>query len=214
MLKGAIFDLDGVLVNTVPLHFKAWEKMFAGYGKSFTFQDYKKKVDGIPRLDGARAILKDFSVQQLEKATHEKQEYFLEFLEREGVEVFKDTLNLIKELKANNIKVAVISSSKNCLSVLKKANIYNLFDVIIPGGEVKKGKPNPGVFLLACKKLNFLPSECIVFEDSVLGIEAARRGNFKCVGIDRYRDPQRLAKADLIINKVSEIDVDKLEELL
>ena len=62
MFKGAIFDLDGVIVNTVPIHFKAWKKMFSEYGINFTFDDYKTKVDGIPRYDGARAILKDLLV--------------------------------------------------------------------------------------------------------------------------------------------------------
>ena len=75
-LKGAIFDLDGVIVNTVPLHFKAWRKTFTAYGKQFTFHDYKAKVDGIPRIDGARAILTDLSNKDLDKVASKKQSYF------------------------------------------------------------------------------------------------------------------------------------------
>jgi len=138
-LKAVIFDLDGVVVNTVPLHFKAWKKMFSEHGKNFSFQDYKEKVNGIPRIDGAKAILPQSSQQKLKKAASNKQNYFLEFLEKEGVEIYKSTLNLIKNLRKKSIKVAVISSSKNCLYILEKANIDNLFDVIITGNDIKRG---------------------------------------------------------------------------
>jgi len=212
-LKGAIFDLDGVIVSSVSLHFNSWKKMFTEYGKEFSFEDYKEKVDGIPRMSGARAILTDLSEGELEKAAAKKQGYFLEFLEKEGIEVYESTLKLIKVLKQNALKVAVISSSKNCLPVLKKVGIDNLFEVIITGHDIKKGKPDPQVFLTASQRLGLIPQECIVFEDAVLGVEAAKRGNFKCVGIDRYHNPSRLAKADSVVNDASEITLEKLREL-
>ena len=212
-LKGAIFDLDGVIVSSVSLHFNSWKKMFAEYGKEFSFEDYKEKVDGIPRMSGARAILTDLSEEELEKAAAKKQSYFLEFLEKEGIEVYESTLKLIKVLKQNALKVAVISSSKNCLPVLKKVGIDNLFEVIITGNDIKKGKPDPQVFLTASQRLGLIPQECIVFEDAVLGVEAAKRGNFKCVGIDRYHNPSRLAKADSVVNDASEITLERLREL-
>ena len=213
-LKGAIFDLDGVIVSTVHLHFEAWKKMFSEYGKEFNFEDYKEKVDGIPRMSGARAILTDLSDEELKKAATKKQSHFLELLDKEGVEVYQSTLNLIGELKKDNIKVAVISSSKNCLTILKKLGIDNLFAVIITGHDIKKGKPDPGVFLLACEKLELVPSESIVFEDAVLGVEAAKRGNFSCVGVDRYDNPSRLARADLVVNDLSELDIERLKKLI
>jgi len=212
--KGAIFDLDGVIVNTVPLHFKAWQRMFGEYGKEFNFEDYKNKVDGIPRMSGAKAILTGFSDEQLEKAAARKQTYFLEFLQKEGIQVYESTLNLIKQLIQSDIKVAVISSSKNCLPVLKKTQIENLFEVIITGHDIKRGKPHPDVFLLACRRLKLNPEECIVFEDAVLGAEAAKRGKFKCVGIDRYDNPSRLAEADLVVNDLSQVDLNSLKKLM
>ncbi len=213
-LKAAIFDLDGVIVDTVPLHFQSWKKMFSEYGKEFSFDDYKNKVDGIPRIAGAKAILTDLSEEELEQATQKKQNYFLEFLEQKGVLAYQSTLDLINQLKHNGIKVAVISSSKNCLAILKKLKIDTLFEVIITGHDVKQGKPHPQVFLLACQRLGLSPPECIVFEDAVLGVEAAKRGNFKCVGIDRYHNPARLAQADLVVNDLSELDLEKLRRIL
>ena len=213
VLKGAIFDLDGVIVNTVPLHFKAWKAMFSDYKKDFTFEDYKNKVDGIPRIDGAKAILTDLSAEELEKAAAKKQIYFLQLLEKEGINVYESTVKLVKEFYAQQIKRAVISSSKNCLPILRKARLVDLFDVIITGNDISRGKPNPDIFLLAAQRLYLEPQECIVFEDAVLGVEAAKRAGMKCIGIDRYNNPQRLSKADYIVKDLSELNAQKIKEI-
>ncbi len=211
--KAAIFDLDGVIVNTVPLHFKAWQKMFKEYGRDFTFEDYKEKVDGIPRLDGARAILNEASEDELKKASEKKQGYFLEYLERAKIPVYNSTVDLIKNFKEKGLKVAIISSSKNCLSVLKKIALVDLFDVIITGNDITKGKPDPQVFLMAAKKVSVDPVECVVFEDAVLGVEAAKRAGMRCIGIDRYGKPDRLNKADLVVSDLAEVDMEKIKVL-
>jgi len=213
-LKGVIFDSDGVIVETVDLHFKAWKKMFSEYGKEFTFDDYKEKVDGIPRMDGARAILPDLPEDELRQATERKQRYFLELLEKEGVKKYEDTLTLINDLRQNSIKVAAISASKNCHKVLNKAGVSGLFEVIITGDDITKGKPDPQIFLLAKDRLKLNTYECVVFEDAVLGVEAAKRGNFKCIGVDRYNNPSRLDKADLVIDDLSKLNTERLKEIV
>ena len=213
-LKGIILDMDGVVVNTVPLHFKAWKKMFSEYGRRFTFKDYKLKVDGIPRINGARAILPGLSEKELKKAASKKQKYFLGFLKKERVKVYRDAIYLIKRLKKNKIKRAIISSSKNCLYILKKVRLNKLFDVIITGNDIKKGKPHPDIFLSAAKRLGLKTKECVVVEDAVLGITAAKRAKMKTVGIDRYGKPARLKQADLIVNNLKKITVSKLERLV
>lgn len=212
--KGAIFDLDGVIVNTVPLHFKAWKRMFSEYGKEFSFDDYKRKVDGIPRLDGARAILTDLSSEEIKRACEKKQRYFLEYLETEGIDVYQTSLSLIEELKNNHIKVAIISSSKNCPYILKKIALYKLIDVEISGSDITKGKPDPEIFLMAGDKLGLKEKECIVFEDASLGVEAAKRANMFTVGIDRHNDAQRLKRADLIVKDLSELNYNSLKTLV
>ena len=212
-MKAAIFDLDGVIVNTVPLHFKAWQRMFNEYGKEFTFEDYKEKVDGIPRIDGARAILTDLNDDELKKAADKKQDYFLEYLNKEEIPVYNTTVDLVKALKREYLKRGVISSSKNCLSILKKVKLAGLFDVIITGNDVTKGKPDPQVFFMAAEKMAVEPKNCVVFEDAVLGVEAAKRAGMKCVGIDRYGKPERLKKADLVVSDLGEVNIEKIKEL-
>lgn len=212
--KGAIFDMDGVLVDTVPLHFKAWKKMFNAYGKEFNLKDYNSKVDGIPRLDGARAILTDLSADQIKTACNKKQEYFMGYLQTEGIDVYSTSVNLIKELKDNQIKIAVISSSRNCPYILEKTAIDKLINVQISGSDITKGKPDPAIFLMARDKLGLEGSECIVFEDAHLGVEAAKRADIFTVGVDRHDDPERLKRADLIIKDLGEVDYNKLKNLI
>lgn len=214
--KGAIFDLDGVIVDTVPLHFKAWKKMFSDYGKNFTFEDYKAKVDGIPRIDGARAILTDMPLKELEEAAAKKQGYFAEFLEKEGIVVYETSRELIKELREKGIKIAVISSSKNCPYILQKTDLTGLLDAVISGKDILpgRGKPDPWIFSAAMERLGVKPEESVVFEDAVLGVEAAKKANAKTVGIDRHGDPSRLMLADLVVADLAEVDYDRLKKLV
>jgi len=212
-MQAGIFDLDGVIVNTVPLHFKAWQRMFKEYGKDFTFEDYKQKVDGIPRIDGAKAILDDISEDELKKASDKKQGYFLEYLENGKIPIYNTTVDLIKSIRDSSLKAGVISSSKNCLPILKKTGLADLFDVIITGNDITKGKPDPQVFFMAAEKMNVGPSKCVVFEDAVLGVQAAKAAGMKCIGIDRYGKPERLNKADLVVSDLGEIDLGRIKAL-
>lgn len=203
-----IFDLDGVIVDTVPIHFEAWKRMFNEHGKEFTFEDYKEKVDGIPRYDGARNILTDVSDEELKKAADYKQELFKAIIENEGIPEYESTVGLIKKLDDENIPKAVISSSKNCTYILKKIGIYDLMDAVIDGNwGIKNGKPDPEIFITAAREIGVKPEECIVFEDAILGVEAAKAAGMYCVGIDRYGAPERLAIADIVIKDISEFSI-------
>lgn len=212
-LKAAIFDLDGVIVDTVPLHFKAWQRMFNDYGIKFTFDDYKKKVDGIPRIAGCKAILTDVSDDVIDEASSKKQEYYIKLLDSEGIKVYDSTVSLIKNIIADGIKTAVVSSSKNCIDILNRAGLIDLFEVSLGGNDFTKGKPDPQIFLLAAEKLSVAPEESVVFEDATLGVEGAKRANMKCVGIDRHNSPELFKKADVVVGDLSEIDLLKLHAL-
>ncbi|MBU4487778.1 MAG: beta-phosphoglucomutase family hydrolase [Candidatus Omnitrophica bacterium] len=212
--KGVISDLDGVLVNTVPTHFKAWKRMFSEHGRKFTFKDYKEKVDGIPRMDGARAVLYNLSPDELLKAADRKQKYYLDYIDKEGVTVYKTSVALLKDLKAHGIKIAVISASKNCGFILKKTGINKIINTKVDGNDIKKGKPDPEVFLKALGKLKLKKYECAVFEDAYLGVEAAKRAGIFTVGIDRYNNPKRLKRADVIVRDLREMKYGKLKECL
>jgi len=207
-----IFDLDGVVVNTVPLHFAAWKKMFSEYGKSFDFEDYKRKVDGIPRTDGVRAILADLSEEELLRAATKKQSYFLEELSKREVPVYDTTVDFIKQLRSAEKKIAIISSSRNCSMILKRTGLYPLIDVEVNGNDVKHGKPAPDIFLTASSRLGIEPRGCIVAEDAVLGVKAAKSAGMFCVGIERHGDPARLKEANIMVKDAAEIDLADLQK--
>jgi beta-phosphoglucomutase len=209
-IKGAIFDLDGVIVNTVPLHFGAWKRMFEEYGHTFSMNDYLQKVDGRPRLEGAAAILTELGPKEIEEAGNKKQGYYLEFLEKDPIEIFESSVEIVKGLKGKGVKLAAASSSKNAVHILKKINLYDFFDANVSGADFEKGKPDPEIFLTAASRIGLKPEECIVFEDAKAGVEAARRGNFRCIGIDRHGDPDSLSAAGRIVGDLSEIALDDI----
>jgi len=211
--KAAIFDLDGVIVDTVPLHFNAWKRMFNDYGKKFDYNDYKQKVDGIPRTDGCRAILTDFSDEEISEASEKKQGYYIETLEKDGVKMYDTTVSLIKDIITAGIHTAVVSSSKNLHMILEKVGLTDKFEVRLSGSDVTKGKPDPQIFLMAAERLNVAPEESVVFEDATLGVEGAKRAHMCCVGIDRSNRPDLFKKADIVVNDLGEIDLPRLQSL-
>lgn len=210
-LKCAIFDIDGVVIHTARMHYKAWKKVFFKYGKSFTFDEFKKTIDGMPRDKGARFIFPKFSKEKINKICKEKQKYFNEILKKEKAKVFYDAVELIKQLRKEKIKIVIASSSKNAVPILKKLNLYKLFDIDAKGAYVKKGKPHPDIFLKAAKKLKIPPDNCVVFEDSLNGVIAAKKAGMKCILINR--DNKNIKEADLIVKNFNNLTVSNIKKL-
>lgn len=129
----------------------------------------------------------------------------MELLRRKDVPVYPSTLRLIKSLAAAGIKRACISSSRNCRAILEKIPARELFDVVVDGNVNLPGKPRPDIFLRAARDLAAEAKECVVFEDAVLGVKAAKAAGMFCVGIDRYGDRRRLQGADKIVGDLEEI---------
>ena len=132
---------------------------------------------------------------------------------KDKIKVFESTLRLIEELRGKGVKIAVISSSKNLPYILEKIEAMELLDAVVSGSEITKGKPDPQVFLTAAERVKIKPKNCVVFEDAVLGVEAAKRAKMLCIGIDRYDEPDRLKDADLVTSDLEDINYDKLQAL-
>ncbi len=209
----AIFDCDGVLIDTASLHFTAWEKMLEEFGINLSFSDYKNKIDGLPCIAGARAILGDLSPAELEKACDIKQTHLTNLLEMQGVEAFKDAPAFIKKLRGGGIKVALVSSSKNAFYIIQKLGLDSLFDTTVLEESGIRPKPNSDIFLEAAFRLGVHPSACAVFEDTKLGVEAAKEAGMICVGIHRGINPEAVESADVTICDFSELSTEHLEEL-
>eukprot|EP01111_Echinosteliopsis_oligospora_P016792 TRINITY_DN7091_c0_g1_i1.p1 TRINITY_DN7091_c0_g1~~TRINITY_DN7091_c0_g1_i1.p1 ORF type:complete len:262 (+),score=95.20 TRINITY_DN7091_c0_g1_i1:188-973(+) len=250
-IKAAIFDMDGVITKTRDLHISSFRHLFADYLKEsdakdkseLTDEQYSSIIDGKPRYDGVQAFLesrgiklekgdpKEEAWKKGKKATicslgNTKDIYFHKILDTDGVSLYDSTITLIKQLKERGVKVGVASSSKNCVPVLKKAKIHQLFDAIVDGVVSEKtqlkGKPAPDIFLRSLKMCfedsdSVSPQESMMVEDAVSGVQAGASGNFGLViGIDRMSGGNRkeLEKngATIVLDDLSEASISSLDD--
>jgi beta-phosphoglucomutase family hydrolase len=234
-----LFDLDGVLTKTASVHAAAWKKLFDGFlerraaetGQAFVAfdidTDYRRYVDGKPRYDGVASFLESRGIelppgapedrpgaQTIQALGDLKDQYFTEQLEQRGVEPYEAAIDLVRALRAQEIKTAVVSSSNNCAAVLEAARIAQLFDARVDGIEITrlalKGKPAPDAFLEAARRLKVEPARAVVVEDAIAGVEAGRAGRFGCViGVDRGGQSQALreAGADVVVTSLAQVKI-------
>jgi beta-phosphoglucomutase len=208
--RGFIFDLDGVLVDTVPAHIQAWSRTFREFGYAFTPELYETKIDGRPRLEALRDTMIGLDPSELAQAADIKNNYFLRNIDNGLFKPFESSNRFVLRWRGRGIRMAAASSSVNVKSILGKIGLADSFDVIIGGDDVAAGKPDPEAFLKAARDMELDARDCIVFEDASVGVLAAKRGGFFCVGVHRYGDVLRLAGADLIVSDLEEINDESL----
>lgn len=199
MNYAVIFDVDGVLLDSVPLHFAAWKRMFEEEGATFSFEDYLAKVNGIPRTHGIQAILPNKNKDEHLELAERKQKYFLDLVASDPPKPLTGVVDLLSYLKENNIPTAAASSSKNASKLLEKAGLTPYFLAIVGGNDFSKPKPDPELFLVAAKKLSIDPKQCVVIEDATTGILAAKAANMKAIGILTSNDQSLKNYADIVI---------------
>jgi beta-phosphoglucomutase len=215
MKKGIIFDLDGVIVDTAKYHYLAWKKLANQLGFEFT-EEQNELFKGVSRKRCLDILLEmgNLSATQEQKDVWmiEKNNDYLAYIEKmDDSEILPDVPKILTLLKENAIPIALGSASKNALPILQKVGLAHFFDVIVDGNNVTKAKPDPEVFLIAAKKMNLSPSNCIVFEDAVAGIEAANAANMISIGIG---DKELLSQATFIFKDFTEISTDFMKNLI
>nr|WP_295684328.1 beta-phosphoglucomutase [uncultured Lachnoclostridium sp.] len=198
MIKGVIFDLDGVLVSTDELHFKAWTKLASELNINNYTKEDNKAQKGISRLESLEIVLRKGSLTYKEKEKQElaerKNNYYVEMLDSlDESAVLEDVKEALAILKSKGIKIGVGSASKNTPIILDKTGLAPEIDAVACGIDVTKSKPDPEVFLIAAKKLGLLPKECLVVEDSYAGVVAAKAAGMKSLAVGPER---KLLEAD------------------
>ncbi len=188
MIKGVIFDLDGVLVSTDELHFRAWKRLAEEIGiTNFTKEDNARQK-GVSRMESLEVVLEKGNrtytdAEKLELADR-KNGFYVDYLqELDKGAVLKDVIQTLTDLRTNGIKIGVGSASKNTPLILQKTELEAYIDQVSCGLDTKKSKPDPEVFLIAATKLNLPNDECLVVEDSAAGIAAAKAAKMKSLGI-------------------------------
>ncbi|MBN1238324.1 MAG: HAD-IA family hydrolase [Gammaproteobacteria bacterium] len=234
-----LFDLDGVLTQTAAVHAAAWKQLFDDFlkrraaetGETFVpFDaelDYLRYVDGKPRQDGVVSFLASRGIElpfdappgapdapSVGALGRLKDRYFMQRLERDGVETFAPSIALVRSLREQDVKTAVVSSSKNCAAVLAAAGIDDLFDARVDGLDLSRlgldGKPAPDAFLEGARRLRAEPSRCVIVEDAIAGVAAGRSGRFGLViGVDRSGQSVALreAGADVVVLSLAQVCV-------
>ena len=188
MIKGIIFDLDGVVVFTDEYHYLAWKAVFDEEGLKFD-RKMNKKLRGVSRTESLEIVLRENNVQMNQTKKDEilkkKNDLYVELLHEKLNPscISEETRDTLKTLKDAGLKLAVGSSSKNARLILNKIDLMHYFDEISDGTMIKKSKPDPEVFLTAASLIHLKPEECLVVEDGEAGIIAAINGGFHPVGI-------------------------------
>ena len=231
-----LFDLDGVITATARVHETSWKKLFDSYlekvserdgtpFREFDAEDYRVYVDGKPRYEGVGSFLVSRGIHlpfgtpedpgDLETVCglgNRKNRFFNEALETDGVDVFESSVDLIHALKAKGFGVAVVTSSKNCSTVLEAAGLTGVFDVQFDGNDAARdkvaGKPLPDTYLEAARRLGATAARSVVVEDAISGVQAGRAGNFGLVvGVDRTDDAEGLREngADVVVEDLIEL---------
>lgn len=205
-VKYLLFDMDGVLVDSMKYHIEAWKKAFAKF-------DIKLKKEDLTGLGGVNIddTINIISNKYGKKLSHEEMYTlyaikFHTFKEIAKIEPYEKINIELKKLKKQNFKLALVTGStkEHTTEVINKY-FKNIFDVIVTSSDYKNGKPNKDPYLTAIKKLNAKPSEAIVIEDSPMGIKSANSANIKSIGITTTVTKDRLFGADYIVKNHDEL---------
>lgn len=227
-----LFDLDGVVTDTASVHFTCWKQAFDEYlrdkpdFREFSMEDYHRYVDGKPRYDGVDSFLKSRGIDLPwgdpadgpDKDTvcgvgNAKNVLVNDALAKGAAVLFDGTKRLIDQLKAKGKRVAIVTSSKNCDTVLKAVGMDKTFEVQVDGNiaaaQKIAGKPKPDTYLRAAELLGVSAAKAAVIEDAVSGVQAGRDGGFGLViGIDRHGGAGLEANgATIVVADLSEIDL-------
>ncbi|MEY3693030.1 MAG: beta-phosphoglucomutase [Bacteroidota bacterium] len=203
MIRGFLFDLDGVLVDTAQYHFLAWQRMAAQLGIHFSEAE-NEQLKGVSRAESLNRILawggKTLTDAEKQHWMALKNDGYLELVRgMPANDYLPGAHEFLRASRAAGIKVALGSASKNAPLILERLGWIPLFDALVDGNVVTASKPDPEVFLEGARRLGLKPEECVVFEDSEAGVEAARRGGMKVVGIGHGLD------ADLLVSGLDQL---------
>ena len=199
MIKGVIFDMDGTIVDSLPYHHEAW-RIFFEENKIEDFSEKLKKYKGGGTLDLMKAVYGDiYSLEELKKMSDDKEVIFREIYKGNIVPIY-GFIEFLEELKSKNILVGLASNAikLNVDLTLMELGIYDKFNSIISGDEVNYGKPNPEMFNKTVNNFNINKVNCLIFEDSLEGVQAANNADIKVIGVTSSNSSDILKNAGCI----------------
>lgn len=207
-----LWDLDGVLVDTSRYHLAAWRRLMADFGRKLSDAQFRSTF-GMRNREILHQLLPEVPASEAEALSDRKEEYFRKLLPRR-IRPMPGARRLIARLKSAGIPQAIASSTPraNLETILPRAGLA--IDVYVAAEDVARGKPSPDVFLKAAERLDVPPERCVVFEDSVAGVEAAHRAGMACVAVTTTWPREKLSDADLVVDSLEEVSVEKVRQLV
>lgn len=195
MIKAVIFDLDGVICTTDHFHYQAWKELADSLGIPFD-EKVNHRLRGVSRMESLEIILEKSKVKYTDEqkqalAEHKNERYKELLTSMSEADLTHEVKSTLDSLRCRGLKLAIGSSSKNAKFILERLGLGDYFDAISDGTNITHSKPNPEVFLKAAEMLGEAPSDCLVVEDALAGIIAAKAGRFQRVGIgeaSQYRN--------------------------
>jgi len=213
---GAIFDWDGVVIDSSVQHEKSWELLAAEIGKSLPAGHFKKGFGKKNQLIIPEILGWSHNPEEIERLGDRKEELYRELVRDGGMTILPGARELLAGLKASGIPRAVGSSTSraNLDSIFASTGLGEFFDVVVCGDDVVNGKPAPDVFLKAASLLGIPPRRCVVFEDALFGIEAGQRAGMKVVAVATTNPLELLRHADRAVESLEEVRVEDLQALV
>jgi beta-phosphoglucomutase len=206
--RAVIFDLDGVLVWTVPMHWRSYQRTFEAEGRPFPLDEYFRVAIGAPREQVIRAVLGDLPEAKMNHLMAEKERHVREYLRDVGIETIPGALDFVRSLRSRGTKTAVASASRTPELILGSVKALELFDAIVGRGEVSRSKPHPDLYLRAAEVLEVPALDCLVVEDSPVGIEAARAAGMNVLALTTTEGRENLTRASAVFSGFAEIPID------
>jgi beta-phosphoglucomutase len=212
-IQAFIFDLDGVITDTAEYHYLAWKALGEELGIPFT-REFNEELKGVSRMDSLEKILvlgnrqNDFSMEDKEALATKKNKHYVRLIANISPnDILPGIKDLIAEIKENGYRLGLASVSKNAFTVMDSLGLRQEFDVIVDAATIKKGKPDPEIFLTAAKLLNVEPSACIGIEDAAAGVESIKDAGMFAVGVGSV---DSLAKADIIYSSTEQLSLSSI----
>ncbi|MDH6084433.1 beta-phosphoglucomutase [Umezakia ovalisporum] len=212
-IRGVIFDLDGVLTDTAEYHYQAWQKLADEEGIEFNRQA-NEALRGISRRASLMLIIKNkkYSEAEIQDMLERKNRYYVEMISNiTPQDVLPGAMALLDELRANNIKIAIGSASKNVQMVVERLGIADKVDAMADGYSTPQAKPAPDIFLCAADKLGLPPKQCVVIEDAAAGVEAALAAGMWAIGLG---PSERVGAAHIVLPSLAGVRWLELQDQL
>jgi HAD superfamily hydrolase (TIGR01509 family) len=217
MLKAVLFDMDGVIVDTEPLHRKAYHQMFEDVG-IIVDEDLYASFTGQSTINICKRLVDYFNLNETpEDLVSLKRKHYKYFFDNDELDLIDGVLDRIKDYYANNITLVVASSAsmQGIIQIFERFNLNQYFSAKFSGADLKESKPHPEIFIKAAASTGFKTSECLVIEDSTNGIKAANAANIFCVGFKSpHSSHQDYSLANKVVTSFEEISYSKIAEIV